>query len=329
MSFTNILDPITDRATGMVYGLAIGDSLGAPYEFYNITPKVEYTGRIPKDEFTIQFQYASRKHRGGWVTDDTQMTIALLDTLYNECKKGKKGYNREKVIQAYLEWANGDVPIGRNTREHFKGIKTLRGFEGRLAKFEEKERSEGSESSQSNGSLMRCSVLSLLDNWKEVCLVDCNLTNRNPVNRDCSLYLVSLLRGRIFGLEEKYQPQTPEVKKAIEDANDGEVRKLNGKDKGWVVHALYCALYIDKKAKTLEEGLDLIHTTFGDGCDLDTIMSVTGALIGSRLGLQGIMKEKKSWFNLRLVFERNFPLFENLGGKLEALTEEISLPLDG
>jgi ADP-ribosyl-[dinitrogen reductase] hydrolase len=307
-------DPVTDRALGMIIGLAIGDALGAIYEFRSMTPKVLYTGLIPRDNFRIDFQYASRAHKGGAVTDDTQMSIALLHSLHRN-----DGYNRTDVIQSYMNWANGDVPIGRNTRAHFKGVKTIRGYENRVSSMNE-------ESSQSNGSLMRCAPLALLDSWKRDCITDCDLTNRNDINRECSLMLVSLLRARIYSINvDKFSPATKEVRHALESAEHGWMRCLNGKDKGWVCHALYMALYTDLRADTFEDAMNVVYTTSGEYSDCDTLMAITGALIGSSLGLRKMLQEKKTAVNIQTVFEINRDLFKDIGNVVRDLTDYISI----
>lgn len=310
-------DPVTDRALGMILGLAIGDALGAVYEFRSMTPKVIYTGIIPRDNFRIDFQYASRPHKGGAVTDDTQMTIALLRSLH---KNGR--YQREDIIQSYMNWANGDVPIGRNTRAHFKGVKTIKGYENRVSSMND-------ESSQSNGSLMRCSPLALLDTWKRDCIIDCDLTNRNNTNRECNLMLVSLLRARIYGIDvDKFSPKIKEVVHALESAEHGWMRCLNGKDKGWVCHALYMALYTDLRVNTFKAGMDVVYTTSGEYSDCDTLMAITGSLLGSSIGLRRMLQDNQTLVNIQTVLEVNRDLLKDIGPMLRDLTEYITVGLD-
>src|SRR5438445_10215865 len=67
------------RIKGMLYGVALGDSLGIPHEFYTITPKIEYTGVLNTQKLTIRFQFASLEIPGGGIiSDDSEMSIVLL-----------------------------------------------------------------------------------------------------------------------------------------------------------------------------------------------------------------------------------------------------------
>lgn len=124
----------SDKIKGMLWGVTVGDALGYPYEFKRVTPKSIYDGYIPNVEHTISFQYGRTKTiEIGSVSDDTEMTIALFNTL----KSNNMKYDKDKVILSYMEWANSKPPgIGKNTGDLLKGVKTLKGYENRLEKKE-------------------------------------------------------------------------------------------------------------------------------------------------------------------------------------------------
>ena len=117
-----------DKIKGMLIGLSLGDALGAPHEFKY--QKDEYTG-----ELIYQLRLFNRFHGEtlfyvGSVTDDTEMTLTLANQIIKD-----KDYNRNNVILAYEEWAKNSKMLGKNTRALFKGVKTVKGYEGRYNKI--------------------------------------------------------------------------------------------------------------------------------------------------------------------------------------------------
>jgi ADP-ribosylglycohydrolase len=111
-------DTAYDRYLGMVVGHCLGDALGSPHEFVS----KEYSGKL---EIPIQhhsrFQ-GLRTSTIGQVSDDTEMTITLLNRLVSD-----RGYNGNNVVLSYMKWANSKCPfLGRNTRDLFLGVKEIR-----------------------------------------------------------------------------------------------------------------------------------------------------------------------------------------------------------
>ena len=145
----------SDRVAGMLMGLFLGDALGAPHEF-RCNRKLIYTGKLEHQAFLVTHFQGKKSLSVGQVTDDSEMTLALLRTLLE--KDGK--YDRKSVISSYLEWANsGGWMLGKNTRALLKGVKTVKGYESRMKSVLILPESE---ISQSNGAMMRCCPLALL-----------------------------------------------------------------------------------------------------------------------------------------------------------------------
>ena len=179
-----------NKIHGMLVGVALGDALGHPHEF-----------KYQHDKYTGKLEYKG-KHNSRWTgtkyaaigqyTDDTEMSLALAHSLIEN-----KGYNQDNVILAYEEWANhNSLGMGVNTRLLLKGVKTVRGYKNRYDKAM-KGTLPGMKSSdltdvKSNGSLMRCSSLALLDNDDDV-IKDVDLTNPNDINRECSVLYINCL----------------------------------------------------------------------------------------------------------------------------------------
>ena len=287
-----------DKFIGALYGVAIGDALGAPYEFRRASPKLDYNGILVDQNVYVKLQYSTIIIRPYTVTDDTEMTLTLLASIL---EKGK--YDRDDVISRYLEWANAEHTtfMGRNTRTLMKGVKTIKGFEARRQKVDMK-------NAQSNGSLMRALPLVLLGSWEEGVITDTNLTNDNDINRECSMIFVGILRYIIFDQKLKLSCKEPIIKDALRSALKGEILPgVMTKSKGWVVYALYVAVLTLLTVKNFEDGMDFIYKNFMGG-DMDTIMSISGALLGALYGYNNMEKETKTSINiakLSVGFELN------------------------
>lgn len=281
-----------DRIQGMFIGVFLGDALGAPHEFRTGKDLV-YTGRLEYEtNYVTRFQ-GRKTLTVGQCTDDTEMTLTLLRTLLRD-----GDYNRNNVLKGYLDWANsGGWMMGRNTRLLFRGVKTIKGYSNRFEKLEN--------SSQSNGSLMRCSPLALLDDTISI-TEDCNLTNSNDVNLDCSMVYVSALRLALRGVSKqeiysqvKLLAKTEQVKTLFEEIDSGEERDIKT-NKGWCLHSLWCAFSAMLLFNDYEEAVGWIIRKH-PGSDTDTNACIAGALLGAILGYEKMTSKPTTIENIKIV----------------------------
>ena len=85
-----------DKARGMLAGLAIGDALGAPYEFgYKSKDIVELGDKI--SHFHAQTKNF-KLPKGAW-TDDTSMALCIADSLLE-----KGGYDSYDMMDKFTKW---------------------------------------------------------------------------------------------------------------------------------------------------------------------------------------------------------------------------------
>jgi len=287
-----------DRINGMIVAHALGDALGAPHEFNS---KVAYTGKL-EHEIVINTRFqGQRVEKVGSITDDTQMAFTLLNTIYLV-----RRYDSEFVTYTYISWANSGVKsMGRNTRALFKGITTLNGFYKRYERLVMEV--DINERTQSNGSLMRAYPLALLDD-EEDALLDCHITNSNPINEDCSRLYYRILRKLLHEKSKKniveflkeYKPVDKVIQEAIDDALAKKERKVSGRNNGWVVIALYVALYAYLHFDNYTDAYRWIIELRGD---TDTNAAIAGALLGAKFGYQKLLKEQKK--NLMVLSKAN------------------------
>lgn len=296
---------LRDKFAGCLIGVAVADALGVPHEFYYQRNNV-YTGSlylIPS--FTSRA--GSRSDVVGQISDDTEMTICLLRSIIEN-----NGYVTDKCILAYEEWAAHAKALGKNTRALFKNITTVKGFWTRWNKqFKDVDQSKWS---QSNGSLMRASMLSFLDD-KEI-ITDCQLSNPHPNNIQANLVYSRLMKAC---LEEEIDKTAllnsmlssfgDDIKTVINQVLQKIPRIVNTYEtKGWVLNALYCAIWGWYNFTTYHEAIDAIIRLGGD---TDTNAAIAGGLIGCTLGYNSLMQEKITANNIKIVREADYSKGDN------------------
>lgn len=286
-----------DRIRGMFMGVFLGDALGIPHEF-RCNAKTPYTGKLEFRGFHISQYQGKKEFEVGQVSDDSEMTLTLLRTLIKD-----NGYVKNNMIMSYMAWANSEglYSIGKNTRALLKGIKTLKGYQNRIAKILLLPENE---ISQSNGSLMRVSPLSLLKD--DICLIeDCDITNPNKVNRDCNLVYVKSLRLALQGKDRdtifqnaKNIAQTDEVKTVLQQVENREHRDIINK-KGFVLHGIYCTFMVLTSFNDFSDAMAWIINQ--RGCDSDTLACIAGGLLGAVLGFEQVKSEPLTKENIEIL----------------------------
>lgn len=290
-----------DKVRGMFLGVFLGDALGAPHEFGR---PVEYTG-ILQHETKIFTRAGTKVLVPGQVTDDSEMTLALLRSII---QLGE--YNKENVLLSYLKWANSKTwMMGKNTRQLFKGVTTIRGYKKRYEKIlelPEKQRS------QSNGSLMRASPLALLFHNDNAIVDDVLLSNPNPINTDCSLVYVNLLRLALKGVKDKKKilkqakeiASTEEVKILIEDVEMSLTRDI-ATNRGWCMHSLWCALMVMLNFDNYSDAMKWVIDS-NPKSDTDTNAAISGALLGAMIGFDNMLSEDKTKQNIHILLNADY-----------------------
>lgn len=282
----------------MFYGGALGDALGVPFEFRYSISVSKYNGKLEyKPMLKSRFQ-GVRYGVVGQVSDDTEMTIALAQSIVNAGGK----YSRDEAILQYIDWANSrPLGMGVNTRKLFGGIKSkgkraIATYEKHRSKRFDPTHKDGisPKDAQSNGSLMRCAPLALSPgkNYENV-IADVDLTNPNDVNREAGVIYVKLLRELLFGGMKGIDPlgsaKQPQIIEAIQQARNKDLRDVMKIGKGWVVHAFYCAVYC---LLNFDDYTEAINWVIRLGGDTDTNAAIAGSLMGAKIGYPFLIDAK-------------------------------------
>jgi ADP-ribosyl-[dinitrogen reductase] hydrolase len=263
-----------DRQRGCLYGLAIGDALGAPVE------------GCPRGEFAIVTGYAPDPAHalapGEW-TDDTAMAIALGHSL-------STGFSEQDQLERYINWyCYGDysctgacVGIGLTTAD---ALRTF-ALTGALA-------SDASEDRSGNGAIMRLAPVPIRyhadPRLVEYCDRSAATTHASPQCRSACRYMGAILADLIAGLPLEQAVQTTRdigpLHPEIQRIRGGSFKDCRPVGSGWVVESLEAALWCVWRARTFEEAV-LVAVNLGD--DADTTGAIAGQLAGARFGYSAI-----------------------------------------
>ncbi len=260
-----------DRIKGCIFGLAIGDALGATLEF------------MKKEEIKEKYGVLKDIIGGGWLhlkpgefTDDTQLTLALAHSIIDN-----QSFVIEDVAKRYLDWMHSDPPdIGNTTREALnnldKGVSPLHsGMPAPAA---------------GNGSIMRCAPIGLAFNNHELITtyseLDSAITHANPLCTKGSSLINRLINSLVNGQE--YKPSIENVMTgSYYNEFAGIVTAHQGIDSpsGYVLDTMTAAFSCLNTTGTFERTLMKVVNLGGDA---DTTGAVCGAIAGAWYGFSSI-----------------------------------------
>lgn len=275
-----------DRAIGTVIGSAVGDALGAGYEF---APVVE-PGEVEMRRGTLTGDPA-----GHW-TDDTAMAIAILETA------AVRGTLLTSEAQAavgdrFLDWYRSDPPdVGTQTRNVLS--RTSHGSElNQLAAQEQRRDPDRA----GNGSLMRTAAVALAHLGDDEELASAArgmsaLTHASPYALDaCALWTVAIDRairtgelvGPRAGIKLIDESRQSEWERLISDAETSDPRRFT--PNGFVVTALQAAWSAIHATRGQPDHFSVaLRRAVSIGDDTDTVAAIAGALLGAAYGVTAI-----------------------------------------
>lgn len=250
-----------------IYGLAVGDALGVPFEFK----------RRGTFECTGMTGHGTWDQPAGTWSDDTSMTLATLDSI-KQCGKIDIGDMRTRFLAWWKDGkytANGDTfDIGSTTA---RALALGHGIDDINA--------------NGNGSLMRILPLAFIDSTgKQVARVS-SITHAHEISTiGCRLY-VAIAKGLINGED------IGSILTRVAIMNEGPYKRLKDIQKlpereirssGYVIDTIEAALWCVTTSNTYEETV-LKAVNLGD--DTDTTAAVAGGLAGIIYGFDAIPKE--------------------------------------
>lgn len=255
-----------DKLKGVVYGAAVGDALGVPYEF------------TERDTFECSGMTGGGPHGrpAGTFSDDTSLLLATCASI-----KEKGAIDIEDMRQKFRSWL-------------YEGAFTADGvvFDVGNATATALEQGEGCESERSNGngSLMRIAPLAFLATSDGDVREVSGITHAHWMSTEACVAFVRILYDLVFGelLEDAIAANAPDSKtfaflQELENTSREDVRSS-----GFVLDtlgaALWCALHTDNYKDCVLAAVNL-------GDDADTTACVAGAVAGAMYGFESIPEE--------------------------------------
>ena len=319
-----------NQISSAVMGLCVGDSLGVPVEFMN-------REELVKDPVIDMRSYGTYNQPAGTWSDDTSLTLCLLDSL-------AKGLDYNDIMQNFMKWyKDGDyTPFGQAFDIGVGTRNALRRFEAGTSPLEcggKREYDNG------NGSLMRILPITFylqsiygtefyeVDHAFEIIHNVSSLTHGHKRSQmACGIYIT--IAGMLVGKMD--------LKRAVQNGIDyamdyyrlnydfaDELMHFKGLEKeafsslerdkisssGYVVSTLEAAIWCLLNTTNYK---DCVLKAVNLGEDTDTVAAVAGGLAGLYYGYETIPKE---WLNT--IVKRSY--IEEMCEKLNISTNRASI----
>lgn len=276
------VDAAQDRIVGSILGLALGDALGAPFEFGRARDVPD-----PVPAFELPWMGLPP----GSTTDDTAMARNLWTSL--TATEGE--LDVADVLRRHLEWLATSPPdVGTLTRRVLSGWR-----DGEPDPANDYVARRGPEVSAGNGSVMYCAPLGLAYAARpgDLFVAAPALSALTHADERCrtaclavTLVVAALVRG------DPAEGAVLEALAAIDGREGAEEleylvgaagieRPIDGPDQGFVFFTAGVAMRIAGERRPFDRGLlDVVAL----GGDADTNAAVAGALLGAMHGTQAL-----------------------------------------
>lgn len=271
------------HAIGAIVGAAVGDALGAPFEFQ---PKGRYSARFPQ---AMRGGKGEMIGGGPWAagefTDDTHMALALAESLI-----AHGSLNAADIWERWRSWAKTAKDVGILTR-HALARTTHEGA------AEHAHRTNGGKSA-GNGSLMRNTPVALfmlresLDSALALAITQSRLTHHDRANDEGVAIHTAMVRAGIRGEDmfaalegvvASFAAEPREHWRALLSPSWSPSDAEFGNGTVWT--CLAQAVWAMRSANSFEEA---VRAAVDLGDDADTVACVAGSLAGARWGIQAI-----------------------------------------
>lgn len=285
MGTGKINGPVLDRVAGALVGLAVGDALGAPYEF-----------TVPGPAAEVVMQAGGPWELGEW-TDDTAQAVAIAQVA------ATGHLDTTAVAQRFLDWfRGGPKDVGISTGAVLRAAGSADGVADAAAAFF----ASHPRGAAGNGSLMRTAPVALAhlgddDGIAAAARRLSLLTHGDPLAADaCVLWCVGIDRAvrkrRRDGVRDGLALLAPDQAAfwaAKLDEAEGRNPHAYRDGNGFVVTALQAAWAVvthtpvpgEQPARHFQRAL---QEAVRVGNDTDTVAAIAGQLLGGYWGLSAI-----------------------------------------
>lgn len=245
-----------------VYGAAVGDALGVPFEFLE-RGTFECTGMNSKGTHNVPI---------GTFSDDTSMMLATCDSI----RENDGRIDCADMRRKFCDWVH-------------RGAYTPDGIVFDIGNTVSTALSQGygcdGERSNGNGSLMRIAPLAFMNATDDEIREVSAITHAHEISKESCVAYVHVMRELIAGADAADAAKGVKVGKYVFDPDKPRDDLRSG---GFVLDtldsALWCLVNTDNYADCVIEAVNL-------GSDTDTTACVAGALAGVVYGIDAIPAE--------------------------------------
>ncbi len=276
----NLTTAQSDRAAGVMLGMACGDALGAGYEF-----------GPPFDGLVEMKGGGGYNWRPGEWTDDTSMAVPILRAAASGRDLRSESV-LDEIVAAWVDWAKTAPDVGIQTRSVLRGISpTATAARASAARLHEQRGRSGG-----NGSLMRTAPVALAylddpDALAETARAISELTHYEEDAGDACVLWCLAIRHAVLTGELDVRVGLPALTPDRAELWDERItvaesqRPRDFTNNGWVVEALQGAW----SAITHGTGfVDTLERAVRGGHDTDTVAAIAGGLVGARWGVSAV-----------------------------------------
>lgn len=274
---------MAERVEGSCLGLALGDALGAPFEFLR-------ANNVPDPIPAFERPWLDLPP--GSTTDETAMARNLMRSLVE-----RGGFDPIDLVKRHLAWFRSDPPdVGTNIARVLRRVERSEDASA-VARAVWEER--GPEVSAGNGSVMYCAPLGVAyanrpQRLFELAPALSALTHFDGRCRTAVLAVTLCVAALVRGEGAEYAAR--EALSAVEAHEGGEEleflveavggsRAIDGPDQGFCLFTAGVALQALVRGGDAEAELRRVVSLGGDA---DTNAAVAGALLGAREGVHGL-----------------------------------------
>lgn len=256
---------MSDKLKDAIYGFAVADALGVPFEF-------KERGTFTCETMTGHGTW--NQPPGTW-SDDTSMTLATCKSI-----KDKDHIDIEDIRNNFRLWlfedkftANGNTfDVGNTTREALINNEGLSDYY-----------------SNGNGSLMRILPLAFINVSEDEINEVSGITHNHKISKEaCRIYIniaKDLLNNKSLN-EILLNLELGKDFTRLKILNTLEEKEI--KSSGFVIDTLEASLWCNLKSNSYKEA---VLRAVNLGGDTDTIAAITGGLAGIIYGFKAIPKE--------------------------------------
>lgn len=280
----NYIETFKDRAKGAMYGVAVGDALGAPLEFMTADEIKRVHGKEPVKEMI----------GGGWLdlepgmtTDDTDMTLAVAEGIAKRMHRDTAADVVEKIGEGFIKWHHSrPKDIGHTCRMVIEDAerRIVENKQQALPAWAEAAMAYDIKSNQrsgGNGALMRTVPVGIAyadpDKSLEMGRTIAQMTHWDDAQAQMVGEYSQVIGTLVRGASRK------EISQLTRQYYIGDIKPT-----GYSFDSLDCALYAINRTRTFKTAV-IKAVNFGG--DADTIGAITGGLIGAATGYKAIPKK--------------------------------------